>query len=87
MNRIFNEFVIAGILLKNLVPHRGKITVKHRSGNAKSSNLPTSVAHVTSHRTISRRRQFSVESVIRITCELLGHKQKTCKEKTTNRYR
>lgn len=29
--------------------------------------LPTSVAHVTSHLTISRRRQFKVDSVIRIT--------------------
>ena len=31
--------------------------------------LPTSVAHVTSHLTISRRRQFKVDSVIRITYE------------------
>lgn len=31
--------------------------------------LPTSVAHVTSHLTISRRRQFKVDSVIRITCK------------------
>lgn len=29
---------------------------------------PTSVAHVTSHRTISRRRQLSDERVMRITC-------------------
>jgi len=30
---------------------------------------PTSVAHVTSHLTISRRRQLRVDRVMRITCE------------------
>jgi len=30
---------------------------------------PTSVAHVTSQRTISRRRQFNDAKVILITCE------------------
>lgn len=32
-------------------------------------NSPTSVAHVTSHLTISRRRQLSVDRVMRITCK------------------
>lgn len=33
-----------------------------------SASSPSSVAHVTSHRTISRRRQFTADSVMRSTC-------------------
>lgn len=33
-----------------------------------SASSPSSVAHVTSQRTISRRRQFTEESVMRSTC-------------------
>lgn len=32
------------------------------------ASYPISVAHVTSHRTISRRLQFTIRSVIRMTC-------------------
>lgn len=52
---------------------------------AEGSNLPTSVAHVTSHRTISRRRQLSVESVIRITCDLLEKKHKEIGKNSSSR--
>ena len=40
----------------------------HDCINDSTAWSPSSVAHVTIHRTISRRRQFSDVSVIRITC-------------------
>ncbi len=39
------------------------------------ASKPTSVAHVTSHLTISRRRQFNVDNVMRITLNIIPTEQ------------
>ncbi len=75
------------ILLQRILPvaSSGEKSVNQFCMIDTRASKPTSVAHVTSHLTISRRRQFNVDSVMRITYNM-AQKDPYLKKNLTDTY-